>query len=148
MDLQGASELRNGTPKLSIILTASRDVFRSLPLDMFFDYLGVRLNGDKAQGKAIVLNWRFTDTKQEYVLNLDNSALTYVSNAQSEKADATLVLTRATLDDISLQKLSFPAALQSGQIAVAGKREKLMELLGMLDTFQVLVPVVEPRPAR
>ena len=58
------------------------------------------------------------------------------------------MLTRATLDDISLQKLSFPAALQSGQIAVAGKRESLMELLGMFDTFQILFPMVEPRPGR
>ena len=81
---------------------------------MFFDYLGVRLNGEKAAGKTTVLNWQFTDTKQNYVLNLENSALTFVAGAQSANADATLTLTRATLDEISLQKTTFPAALQSG----------------------------------
>jgi alkyl sulfatase BDS1-like metallo-beta-lactamase superfamily hydrolase len=147
--LQGAWELRNGVPKLPATASViGPDVIRSLPLDMYFDYLGVRLNGEKAQGKLIVLNWRFTDTKQNYVLNLENSALTYVPDAQSESADATLVLTRATLDQILLQKLSFPDALKSGQIAVMGKSEKLTELLGMLDTFPYAFPIVEPRANR
>jgi alkyl sulfatase BDS1-like metallo-beta-lactamase superfamily hydrolase len=121
--LQGAWELRNGVPKVPAISTQAPDVIRALNLDMFFDYLGVRLNGDKAAGKTSVLNWQFTDTKQNYVLNLENSALTYVADAQAANADATLTLTRATLDEISLQKTTFPAALQSGQIAVTGKRE-------------------------
>jgi alkyl sulfatase BDS1-like metallo-beta-lactamase superfamily hydrolase len=93
-----------------------------------------------------VLNWRFTDIKQDYVLNLENSALTSIADTQAENADATLTLTRATLDEISLQKSTFASAIQSGQIAVAGKREKLVELLEMLDTFPIRFPVVEPRP--
>ena len=49
--LQGAWELRNGVPKLPPLSTAAPDVIRALTLDMFFDYLGVRLNGDKAAGQ-------------------------------------------------------------------------------------------------
>ena len=146
--LQGAWELRNGVPKVPSLGAGSPDVIRALTLDMFFDYLGVRLNGDKAQGKTMVLNWQFSDTRQNYVLNLENSALTHMADAQAENADATVTLTRATLDEISLQKLTFPAALQSGQIAVSGKREKLVELLGMFETFTPGFPIVEPRPAR
>jgi len=143
--LQGASELRNGMPKLPGLRTQAPDVIRSLTIDMFFDYLGVRLNGTKAAGKTSVLNWQFTDTKENYVLNLENSALTYVAGTQSANADATVTLTRATLDEISLQKTTFPEALQSGQIVVTGKREKVAELLGMLDTFPNMFPLVEPR---
>ena len=146
--LQGASELRNGSPKLPSLGTQAPDVIRALPLDMFFDYLGVRLNGDKAAGKAVVLNWQFTDTQQNYVLNLENSALSHVAGAQSASADATLTLTRATLDDISLQKTTFPAAMQAGQIVVTGKREKVAELLGLIETPPSMFPMIEPRPAR
>lgn len=146
--LQGAAELRNGVPKLPSFVSASPDVIRSLPLDMFFDFLGVRLNGDKAQGKTMAINWQFTDTKQKYVLNLENSALTYMADAQAPNADATLTLSRATLDEISLQKTTFPAALQAGHIVVTGKREKVGELLGMLESFTVGFPVVEPRTPR
>ena len=144
--LQGASELRNGVPNLGRGSGTSPDIVRSLPLDMYFDFMGVRLNGEKAAGKTIVLNWRFTDTKQEYVLNLDNSALTYVEDSQADDADATVTLTRATLDEISMRTTTFESALQSGQISVTGKREKLVELLEMLDTFPLQFAVVEPRP--
>jgi alkyl sulfatase BDS1-like metallo-beta-lactamase superfamily hydrolase len=93
-----------------------------------------------------VLNWCFTDTKQEYVLNLDNSALTYVEDSQADEADATVTLTRATLDEISMRTATFESALQSGQISVTGNREKLVELLEMLDNFPLQFAVVEPRP--
>ena len=146
--LQGAFELRNGVPNLPGGTGAAPDIIRSLPLEMYFDFMAVRLNADKAAGKTIVLNWRFTDTKQDYVLNLENSALTCMADTQADNADATLTLTRATLDEISLQKTTFPAALQSGRIAINGKREKLIELLQMLDTFPPGFPVVEPRPPR
>ncbi|HUO05604.1 MAG TPA: alkyl sulfatase dimerization domain-containing protein [Candidatus Binataceae bacterium] len=146
--LQGAFELRNGVPNLPGGSGSAPDLIRSLPLDMYFDYMGVRLNGEKAAGKKIVLNWRFTDTKQNYVLNLENSALTCVGDWQADDADATLTLTRATLDEISLNKTTFPSALQSGQIAVSGNGAKLLELLEMLDTFPIRFPLVEPRPAR
>ena len=146
--LQGANELRNGVPKLPALSSAAPDVIRALPIDMFFDYLGVRLNGDKAQGQAMALNWQFTDTKQNFVLNLENSALTHLAGAQAANADATVTLTRATLDQISLQQLTFPAALQSGQIRVSGNVQRLAELLSMIEAFPAMFPIVEPRPGR
>ena len=145
--LQGASELRHGPPRLPAMSAGSPDVVRALPLELFFDYLGVRLNGERAAGKKIVLNWRFTDTGQNFTLNLDNSALTSLADAQSDAPDATVVLSRATLDEIALQKTSFPVALAAGRIAVEGRTGALLELLGLLDTFPGMFPVLEPRPA-
>jgi alkyl sulfatase BDS1-like metallo-beta-lactamase superfamily hydrolase len=146
--LEGAWELRNGMPKIDATNTAAPDVVRALPLDLFFDYLGVRLDGDKAQGKTIVLNWHFTDTAQNYVLNLENSALTYQADASADAPDASLTLTREVLDQISLKKTSFAAALQSGQIRVTGQPAKLAELLGLLETPATMFPLIEPRPTR
>ncbi len=146
--LQGAFELRNGVPKLPAVSTQAPDVIRALSVDLLFDYFAVRLNGDKAAGKTMVLNWQFTDTKQNYVVNLENSALSHMADAQSPNADATVTLTRATLDEISLQKLSFPVAVQSGLITITGQREKLGELLGLLEVPPTMFPLIEPRPAR
>jgi alkyl sulfatase BDS1-like metallo-beta-lactamase superfamily hydrolase len=145
--LMGAWELRNGVPKIPTLNTAAPDVVRALTLDMWFDFLAVRLNGERAQGKNIVLNWRFTDTKENITLNLENSALSHLSDAQAANADATLTLTRATLDEISMQRLTFPAALQTGRIVVSGKAEKLAELLSLIDVNTTMFPLVEPRPA-
>ncbi|AMO24577.1 alkyl sulfatase dimerization domain-containing protein [Ramlibacter solisilvae] len=145
--LQGAMELREGMPKTLGAVTASPDAIRAMPLEMFFDYLGIRLNGPKAAGKAAVLNWRFTDTKEDAVLRLQNSTLSASMKAQAPNADATLTLTRATLDAISLQQLTFPKAIESGAITVSGNKAKVFEVLGLLDTFPRMFPLVEPRAA-
>jgi alkyl sulfatase BDS1-like metallo-beta-lactamase superfamily hydrolase len=50
-------------------------------------------------------------------------------DTQAEQPDATLTLTRATLDAISLQQITFPQAVQSGAIQVQGNGAKLMELV-------------------
>ena len=112
------------------------------------DAKGVTQALSQWKGKTIVLNWRFTDTRQDYVLSLENSALSHMADQVDPNANATLTLTRATLDEISLQRLTFPEALQSGRMQVTGQAEKLAELLSMLDITTVMFNIIEPRPAR
>src|ERR1700730_17858994 len=59
--LMGAMELRHGVTKLPPAGALSFDVIKSLPIEMIFDLWAVRLNPEKAEGKAMVLNWTFTD---------------------------------------------------------------------------------------
>ncbi len=40
------------------------------------------VNGPKAEGKYIVLNWKFTDTNESFVTTLENSALTYIEGGR------------------------------------------------------------------
>ncbi len=60
-----------------------RETLAALRTEQLWDVLGVRLNGPKAEGKHIVLNWNFTDTGESFVLNLENCALTYIAGAQA-----------------------------------------------------------------
>jgi alkyl sulfatase BDS1-like metallo-beta-lactamase superfamily hydrolase len=142
--LTAAYELRNGVLAFPGGGTANPDTIKAMTLRMYFDYMGVRLNGPKADGKKIILNWNFTDVGEQYVLNLENSALTYMSGRQTPVADATLTLTRATLDAVTLGQTTFEKALASGDIKIAGNGKKLAELLGLLDTFQGGFNIVTP----
>ncbi len=146
--LFGAMEMRNGVTKVPAVSSLSADALQAVPLDLFFDFLGVRLNGTRADGKRIVLNWHFTDTQERFVLNLENAALTHTSGRQAPDADAGLTLTRETLKSITLRKTTFPEAVKSGAIQVAGDPRKLMELLSLLDEFEPMFEVVEPRARR
>ncbi len=112
---------------------------------MFFDFLGVRLDAQKAEGKTLIVNWNFTEPREQFVLNLENSALTHVAGKQSDRADATLTLSRATLDAVALRRTTFPEAAQAGLVKVEGDVGKLTELLGMLDTFNPMFEIVEPK---
>jgi alkyl sulfatase BDS1-like metallo-beta-lactamase superfamily hydrolase len=142
--LTAAYELRNGVHVPTVAGTSSADVVTAMTIPMFFDYLGVRLNGPKADGKAIVLNWNFTDVHEKYVLNLENSALTYMPNQQAPHADATLTLTRATFDAINLGKTAFDKEIAAGHIKIQGDGKKLGELLSLLDTFEGKFNIVTP----
>ena len=95
----------------------------------------------------MVINWNFTDSRQQYVLTLENSALTYETGKQAPNADAIITLTRGALDAITVQKTTFPDALQAGLVKVDGDPRKIGELLSVLDTFDVMFEIVEPSAA-
>jgi alkyl sulfatase BDS1-like metallo-beta-lactamase superfamily hydrolase len=117
-------------------------------VEQIFDLLGVRLNGEKAEGRRIVINWGFPDLGRTFVLNLENCALTYLSDRRSDRADATVTLDCATLDRLILRELPFADAMQSGSVRVEGDATKVGELLGLLDEFTLMFEVIEPkRPA-
>jgi len=65
---------------------------------MFFDYLAVRLNADRAAGKSMTINWVFTDPNERYAMTLNNSALTYRADAAHALPMATLRLERICSD--------------------------------------------------
>jgi alkyl sulfatase BDS1-like metallo-beta-lactamase superfamily hydrolase len=145
--LVGAMELRNGVPKIPGNNTANADTLKAINNEMFFDFLGVRLNAAKAEGKTMVINWSFTDSNQRIALNLDNSALTYVAGKQAPNADATVTLARGTLDAVTQQRTTFADAVKAGLVKIDGDPRKLDELMSMLDTFKVMFEVVEPKPS-
>lgn len=142
MYLQGAWELRNGTPKITAA-SASPDVVRAMSVDMLFDFLAVRLDSDKAEGKTITVNFDFTDLDEHYTLALENSVLNHTQK-QAATADATITLTKTALDDVNLGAATLQDQLKAGTIQVSGNADAVKELFGMIDTFSPAFNVVTP----
>jgi alkyl sulfatase BDS1-like metallo-beta-lactamase superfamily hydrolase len=141
--LTGAMELRHGVPEYDAGATKT-DVVRAMDPDLFFDYLAVRLDSDKAQGHDMVMNWVFADLGQRYTLTLRNGVLTHRNDQLAAQADLTVTLDKATLDQISLRKLDFPTAIKQGAIKLDGDGKKLGEFLGMIDSFKPQFNIVTP----
>lgn len=134
--LMGAFELRNGVPQQASAGTVSADIIRSMTPALFFDYLGVRLNADKAQGHDMRMNWRFSDLGEDFALTLRNGVLTYREGRLHEQAVLSVTLSKTTLDRIALQQTDFPGAIQAGDIRLEGQPELLGLFLGALDSFE------------
>ncbi|MFL6817735.1 MAG: alkyl/aryl-sulfatase [Bradyrhizobium sp.] len=143
--LFGAQELRQGMPKTSPRPPMPRETLAALRTGQLWDVLGVRLNGPKAEGKHIVLNWNFTDTNESFVLTLQNCALTYLEHAQSPAADASFTLPRSVLDEVIAKQTSFPEAVAGGRITFTGNAMRLAELMALMDEFPRMFEIVEPR---
>jgi alkyl sulfatase BDS1-like metallo-beta-lactamase superfamily hydrolase len=141
--LQGAYELRNGVPSAGGTVTASPDTIRAMPPELLFDYLGVRLNGEKAAGKRMVIDVAFTDLNQSYALTVENGTLTY-STKPADDADAKMTLSKAVLDNIQLGQTTLKDAVAGGDVKVEGNEAALAELLGLLDTYPFWFNIVTP----
>lgn len=141
--LTGAMELRTGIPQMPNN-APNAEVLKALSLNLLFDFMGVRVNAAKAEGKTIVLNWDFTDVGEKIVLNLENAALTQRAGTQAPNADASVTLTRATFDQIIMKQRSFAAAMLTGDVKVSGNPLKLREFMDTLDEFSPAFPIMEP----
>lgn len=141
--LQGAFELRNGKPTKGGAVTASPDVIRAMTPEMLFDYLAVRLNGERAAGKKLVLNYTFSDLGKSYALTVENGVLTYEPKA-SDKADVGLTMKKTTLEDIQLGRATLEQKVASGELKFDGRPAAFGEFMGLLDTFDFWFNIVTP----
>lgn len=140
--LQGAWELRNGVPNFPTSGTASPDVVKAMTPEMIFDYLAVRLNGDKAAGKKIGVNIAFTDPDETFGLSLENAVLNH--GPALDEADATLTLSKATLDRIQLGEVKLADTVKSGEVKVSGNPEAAKDMFSLIEAPDFWFNIVTP----
>ena len=144
--LYGAMELRHGVLKLPA-RGPSMETLAGLSSDILFDALAIRIDPAKAAGKAFTINWSFTDRDERLTTTLKYSTLTHRVGECSDKAQVSVVTTRATFDGLIARKLQAAEALGSGALRVEGDVSCLVQLFGVLDPpndpmFEVLTPGV------
>ena len=142
--LIGAQELRNGVVKGATPNTASPDTVKAMSPEMFFDYLAVHINGEKAANAQAVFNVDLGADGGKYKLELENGVLNHSADAQASNADASITLNRATLNKIILKEESLKQAEEKGDVQISGNHAKLDEFLGYLDSFDFWFNMVTP----
>lgn len=141
--LQGAFELRNGVPQAGAPATASPDTIRAMSPSMLFDYFAVRLNPEKVDGKKYAINVNLTDIKETHGLRVENSVLNHGPKAV-DKADATMTLSKLTLDEIQLGGTTLDKAIADGKVKIDGNQATVKDFLASLDTFKFWFNIVTP----
>lgn len=140
--LMGAYELRHGVPKVVGTETSSSDTLRAMPIEMYLDYMGIRLNSQKAKDKKIRINLNFIDKHLSYALELGNSVLIYTANKYIKDADATLDLSRNTFDKLTLKQKKVMQSISDGEIKFEGSKEKMEEFFGLFDSFPLMFNII------
>lgn len=142
--LTGAQELRTGVKQLPTPNTASPDTVRSMTPEMFFDYLALHINGEKAADLKSVLNVDFGGEDGMYKLELENGVLNHTAGVRDEKADATINMSRDTMNRILLREETLKQAQDKGEVQITGNAQKVDELLSSLDKFDFWFNMVTP----
>jgi alkyl sulfatase BDS1-like metallo-beta-lactamase superfamily hydrolase len=92
----------------------------------------------------MALNVDFGGSGGKYLIELENGVLNHTEGRQSNNADATVTLSRDTLNKIILQETKLADAISSGEVKVSGNQAKLNDLVSYLDNFEFWFPIVTP----
>jgi alkyl sulfatase BDS1-like metallo-beta-lactamase superfamily hydrolase len=139
--LTGAKELREGslgTPTTA----AAGEMIGHLTLEQLFDSLAIRIDGPRAWGEHIVLNWAVDE--ERYVMTLENGVLSYLAGKRDETADASIAITRRALDNVLLGAANPQDLIANGELRIDGGAERLGVFLGLLDAPDPGFAIVTP----
>jgi alkyl sulfatase BDS1-like metallo-beta-lactamase superfamily hydrolase len=144
--LLGAKELRFGAPKSPPGAQGgvAPRVVAMLPMPMFFDYLAIRVNGQKAAGLALRIDWVMAGDEGNHRLTLSHCALSHGPGSHGARAQARVEMDRKGLAAIMVAGQSFSQALADGVIGVTGQREAVAALFDTLDSFAPMFAILEP----
>jgi alkyl sulfatase BDS1-like metallo-beta-lactamase superfamily hydrolase len=109
-----------------------------------FDYLSVRIDRTRAADASMLLNVEFGDAGGKYLLEMENGVLNHTAGRHSDEADATVALSRETLNKIILRQTKLADAVQSGDAKITGNQAKLEQLVSSLDNFEFWFNIVTP----
>jgi alkyl sulfatase BDS1-like metallo-beta-lactamase superfamily hydrolase len=141
--LTGASELRNGPVKLAST-TASPDVLAAMTDQMLLDYMAVKIDADKAQGKVLTINWSQPDSEAAYALTVEDSVLVYKKDKLHERPDVSLTMPRAALAALLSGTADIDSLVSDGKAKIEGNDRSLRDLLSLLDSFELMFNIVTP----
>ncbi|MEZ5864408.1 MAG: alkyl sulfatase dimerization domain-containing protein [Geminicoccaceae bacterium] len=142
--MSAAKDLREGVKPMTVAVFASPDTVSAMPLELFFDYLSIRLDGPRAEGETIKINLDLPDTKQKYLLIVQYGVLQYHKDQQAEDADVSLTLDRTALNQVIAGELKIEQGITNGKIKLDGDPKKFEAFVGLLDKFDPWYQVVMP----
>lgn len=130
--IQGATELRHGTPLASDYQFISVDIVSAMTLDLILDFLAIKYDGIKCQDDDFTFNVKLTDSLEQAHVMVRNSVINY------RLADAENALPEADIT-ISAAKLGFVKMLNTNALTdetqIEGDSEQFVSFLENTDTF-------------
>jgi len=141
MYLTGAAELRGGVaePRTN---TAAFDVVRSLPSQMIFDLMAVRLAPEKVKDGQVSVIFAFPERNERFLVTVRNQVLIARPAAADARADATLTLPRALFLQSLFTGKSLAGEVLAGNAKAEGDVGALRRLTSWFDAPKGGFPVI------
>jgi alkyl sulfatase BDS1-like metallo-beta-lactamase superfamily hydrolase len=145
--LATTKELRDGYKPGGKLKTAGPDVIRAMTAGLWLDFLGVRVDSEKADGMKFIINLVLPDINERYLVELSNATLTNIKDRQAAKADLTITLNRSDLEEMMTGKATIENLVTQGKAKLAGNTKVLDQLRSVLvnfnPSFQLIPGTVE-----
>ena len=123
--LTGAVELRDGPPKKGVDRSYLIDALEQTPIERFLEAMAAGLDGPAAEGKDYKINLVLSDTRESFVLWIENAVLHHRKAAPAADANATLTLTKAIFIKMMAGTAGAKDTLLSDDLKVTGSKVDL-----------------------
>lgn len=142
--LVGAEELRDGPPKQGIVAGHMLELLAQTPIERFLDALAASLDGPAAEGKNYKINLVLSDTRESFVLWIENAVLHWHKASPAGDANATLTLTKGLFIRMMAGTAGVRETLLGDDLRVKGSRVDLVRFFLLIDkapgTFAIVTP--------
>ena len=135
--LAAALELRSGIPEGASPKTGGPDMIRAMTTELWLDFMGIRLDSKKAEGKQFKINLVTPDNKEKFVVELSNGTLTNIEGFQADGADLTITIDREDLEKTMMGAVRFDEQISAGKAKLVGNRQVYEQLKTMLVHFDL-----------
>jgi alkyl sulfatase BDS1-like metallo-beta-lactamase superfamily hydrolase len=140
--LTAAAELRDGPPKKGIDRSGFIDMLSQTPIERFLEAMAAGLDGPAAEGRDLKVNLVFSDTKESFVLWIENAVLHYKKSEPAADANATLTLTKFIFIRMMAGTAGIKDFLFNDDLKIDGSKIDLIRFLTLIDkapgTFAVV----------
>jgi alkyl sulfatase BDS1-like metallo-beta-lactamase superfamily hydrolase len=140
--LAGAYELRNGIPGGESPKSVTPDIIRSMSTGIWLDFLGIKLNSDKAKDIKFKMNLITPDNNEKFLIELSNATLSNVQGFTAKNADLSLTLNRSDLNLVMMGVKTFEELVGEGKVKIEGDISILKQLVGMMDEFDLTFEIL------
>ena len=131
--LTGAAELRNGPPKKGIDRSYFLEMLAQTPVERFLEAMAAGLDGPAAEGKNLKVNLVLSDTKESFVLWIENAVLHFKKAAPATDANATLTLTKGIFIKMMAGTAGIKDTLLSDDLKIGGSKIDLVRFFTLID---------------
>jgi len=135
--LAGAYELRSGVPSGASPKTTGPDLIQAMGTDLWLDYLGVRLDSEKAEGAHFVINLVTPDDGGRYAIELSNGVLTNIKGFLAPDPDLAITMNRSDLETVWMGQATLEQQIANGKAMLTGDAGILGRLRDMLSQFSI-----------
>jgi alkyl sulfatase BDS1-like metallo-beta-lactamase superfamily hydrolase len=131
--LTAAAELRNGAPKAGVSRAGFIEMLNQTPIERFLEAMAAGLDGPAAEGKNLKVNLVLTDTKESFVLWIENAVLHFKKEAPATDANATLALTKPIFIKMMAGTAGIKDTLLSDDLKIGGSSIDLIRFFTLID---------------
>lgn len=140
--LVGARELRTG--QNAKMYTEPLELYGGMPEGSLFDALSVMLNGPRAEGKNLKINFIFPAAKSRYLMVLENSVIRTYKGKSTTNADMTITTDKPSFIKLFFMQSPLDQIVSPGGLNIDGNKDQLKEFVGLLDVFDGKFNIVLP----